>query len=292
MNDFKYQKKTKNSEEVMNSFKDFNQVLDKHKAISTSYKAVWKWAIAATSAVAVIVGLFMFNDNSESNNLTPVAVIKLEEKTETIPVSVTQTKPVIVLAKNESPIESKVKVIKEVEPKKQIKITKPKRSVKKQQNIAITKKESKIEIDTAKIIKEREDKLETWFSVNEKTPEERITLPNLYVSNFRWPNAIDKTQLVKSPTINAMYSGVARQIPIVGGKVYITELNSKVKPKGYSLKEGNFPPELIREIHRSGDNAILLFKDVKLLIPGRGPISVGDLQVKIQLDKNYKKKLK
>ena len=48
MNNFKYQKKTNTSDEAINSFRDFDKVLGKHKAISAAYKSIWTYIFIAT----------------------------------------------------------------------------------------------------------------------------------------------------------------------------------------------------------------------------------------------------
>lgn len=304
MNDFKYQKKPDTSEEVMNSFKDFNKVLDKHQAISSGYKAAWKWAIAATTSLGIVAGVVFFMDKEESNaeitatasNISEIEVKVSEATSEISTASNTVETIPVVLASNETIIPTKS--IETVTPKVDVKplITTKKEPKEKKFDAPIVineQNETKVSMDDSiKIAQEQEEKLETWFNLNEKPASERIQLPTLLVSNQGWPRNIDKTELVKSPTFRAVYSGVNREVPIIGGLVYVTESNSKIKPTGYRVKNGTFPPGLIREIHKSGENTILLFKDVKLLIPGRGPVAVGDLQVNVHLDKNYKKKLK
>lgn len=292
MNDYKYQKKPNESEEVMNSFKDFNQVLDKHKAISSSYKAIWRWAIIAASGIGIITFVFVLPEYPKEKKSNTTEVLTLEAKIE--PTSnreiINKEEPRVVLVKNEKSLEK--------ESSKTTLTQKKATSYSKKgllDKINVSSVDGNlseiVKTDTLALLKSREESLEAWFTLNEKTPEERIKLPTLYISNFKWPNSIVKTQLVNSPTINAIYTRVGRKIPIVGGEVYITELNSKVKPTGYKLRDGKFSPELIREIHKSGKNALLLFKDIKLLIPGRGAVSVGDLQVRIQIDNKYKKRI-
>ena len=100
---------------------------------------------------------------------------------------------------------------------------------------------------------------------------------------------LTKTELIKFPNINALYTSVAREIPIVDGMAYVTSNSSKQKGIGVRLKGSNFPPALIRAIHKADNESVLLLKDLKLFIPGKGYINIGDKKIDIFSDKSSKK---
>ncbi len=276
MNNFKYQKKNKSSEEAMNSLKDFDKVLDKHKTISTAYKSIWKYVFIATGAAGIsITALFIYTKPTENNlsNSIPKITIQEQVKADTPP------------NQNELPQDEFIKVVRESH------------VVKSNGNINTNKNEKSIvteELNTVSIIDSTHVKkdvpIETWYTLNEKSEKEIIQLPTLFVSNEAWPVKIDKTTLVKTPKVMAFYQEINQEIPIVNGIAYITTENATEKPIGHKLKGNVFPPGLIREIHKSNETSILLLKDIELFIPGRGRINAGDLKIKINQDKKYLKR--
>jgi len=276
MNNFKYQKKNKSSEEVMNSFKDFDKVLDQHKTISSAYKSIWKYVFIATGAAGISISAFFLYTKPTENNLhnnTPKITIREKVKVDApanqnIP---PQNEPVTFVR------ESNVA-------QNNIKISKTKN-----ENPIVLKESNTVsKIDSTPF---KEDaQIETWYTLNVKSKKETIQLPTLFVSNEAWPVKINKTTLVKTPKMMAVYQGINREIPIVNGTAYITTENATKKPIGYQLKGNVFPPGLIREIHKSSGASFLLLKDIEFFIPGRGRINAGDLKIKIHQDKKYLKR--
>jgi len=275
MNNFEYQKKAKTSEEAANSFKDFNKVLKKHNSISSAYKSIWKYVFITTGlAGASVVFLFFYTNSYENNlpkNTSKNAIqtsIKKEIKHHNIE-RLQQKKDIEVI------------VVENV-------ISEPVRPEKKEQ-----KKESGTLIDSNEFLVfdttkfEKETHLDTWYTLNEKPEKEIIKLPTLFVSNIAWPNNIDKTKIVKLPSIIAFYEKINQEIPIVNGTAYITTDDATEKPIGYKLNGNIFPAGLIREIHKADETCILLLKNIEMYIPGRGRTNIGDKRIEINLDKKY-----
>ena len=276
MNNFKYQKKNKPSEEVMNSFKDFDKVLDQHKTISSAYKSIWKYVFIATGAAGISISAFFLYTKPTENNLsnsTPEITIREQVKVGTPE----DQKPPL----QDEPI----KVVRESNvAQNEIKI-----NTKKNEKPIVLKESKTVSIIDSTPLKE-DAQIETWYTLNEKSKIETIQLPTLFVSNEAWPVKIDKTTLVKTPKMMALYQGINREIPIVNGTAYITTEDATEKPIGHKLKGNVFPPGLIREIHKSSEASILLLKDIEFFIPGRGRINAGDLKIKIHQDKQYLKR--
>lgn len=286
MNDFKYQKKTNQSDDDLMAHKDFSKVLQKHEAISNSYKLVKKWAIISSAGIAILTGVILFgsnrNEEPKENSITNQAAnnqenqtiqpsfIASEEMVQSTPVEEIVNTSIIPTEKK-----TEIKAVVEIEESNN------KEPIVEVEKTATTLTESKSEVFEP----------EVWYNVNELPEQEKIKLPTLYVSKLAWPDHLTKTELVKFPNINAVYKSVAREIPIVDGMAYITANDSKIKEQGIRLKGNSFPPALIRAIHKSDENSILLLKDIKLFLPGKGYINIGDKKIDIMLDKNYKKKL-
>lgn len=287
MNDFKYQKKTNKSDDDLMAYKDFNKVLQKHSAIKSSYKLVKKWAIISSAGLTIGAAFVLFNlykkeEIVKSSNSIDIAA--LPEKATIIPVNNLTIEETPIVKENHN-----ITNVVEIQERKIIS----------KENIKPIEEESKetesdIENEDSQdslVFKEQSFKPEVWYTVNELPETEKVKLPTLFVSKLAWPDQLTKTELVKFPNINALYKSVAREIPIVDGMAYITTNDSKEKENGVRLKGNSFPPALIRAIHKSDENSVLLLKDIKLFLPGKGYVNIGDKKIDIVTDRNYKKKL-
>ncbi len=287
MNDFKYQKKTNKSDDDLMAYKDFNKVLEKHGAISSSYKLVKKWAIISSAGLAIGAGTIFFNLNKEEE------IIATSNPTE---IAFTSNKATIIptnnLIEEETPIVKENHALTSMVEVQEKEVVFEEKPTPKEQELKETQvvNENKDYQDSS-AFKEQSFKPEVWYTVNEIPEKEKVKLPTLFVSKLAWPEKLTKTELVKFPHINALYKSVTREIPIVDGIAYITTNNSKQKENGVRLKGNNFPPALIRAIHKSDENSVLLLKDIKLFLPGKGYVNIGDKKIDIVMDRNYKKKL-
>ncbi len=278
MNNFKYKRKTKLSEETMNSFKNFDEVIQKHKNISSAYKSVWKYSIITSVLAGSICLALIFYPQDKKNKIENSSIEFTENSNE-----INNT-----LSPDKKPIDNK-KIVSTQKSK-----IKPKEKESKEKSISTVKKESsknieseKKELKTETVFLKEKDQNEPWYTLNEKPDNEIIKLPTLFVSKKAWPKKIDKYKLIKSPNITAVYQNINREIPIVNGTVYITFKNATEKPKGYKISGNVFPPELIREIHKTTSAFVLLLKDIEMFIPGRGRINIGDRIIEINNDSTY-----
>ena len=277
MNNFKYQKKTKPSEEVVNSFKDFDKVLNKHKSISSAYKSIWKYVFIATGAAGISITTLFFYPESNENDLPKTNLsTTIQEST------IADVPP----QKNKKTKHESVPVL---ESESSIKKTTPV-NVQKNEEVMIPVKTKKVSLEKSEGVEERIE-LEKWYTLNEKSEKEIIKLPTLFVSNEAWPKKIKKTNLVKAPNIMAFYQSINQEIPIVNGTAYITTDDASEKPIGYKLSGNTFPPGLIREIHKTENSCILLLKNIVLHIPGRGRVNIGDRRIEINLKNKLQKNL-
>ena len=286
MNDFKYQKKTNKSDDDLMAYKDFNKVLQKHSVIKSSYNLVKKWAIISSAGIAIGAAFIFFNLNEE----------EAVKPSNSVELTATPEKATIIPAKNliveetsiikENPNITNIVEIQEKDITTKEKIAPKEREFKESEVI----NENEDSQDSV-LFKEQSFKPEVWYTVNELPESEKVKLPTLFVSKLAWPEKLTKTELVKFPNINDLYKSVAREIPIVDGMAYVTTNDSKEKENGIRLKGNNFPPALIRAIHKSDKNSVLLLKDIKLFLPGKGYVNIGDKKIDIVIDRNYKKKL-
>lgn len=289
MNDFKYQKKPSNSEEVLNTFKNFDQVLKKHQAIRKSYARVWKIALAASSSLVLLLVFFAYNQKDEKviENETVFAEVNNQARAH----------------KNEHHAFFAVSQNSESEkivetPKKTI----PKLLLKKK-NETIPKFEKKylktkpIEEKEQKVVSPRSNGLlnptikentTSWFTVREANAKE-TRLPTLYISKVELPEKLTQTELTRFPSINAIYKTVAKEVQIINGMAYVTKRDAKKRPKGYKIIGNNFPPNLIRALHKAERNSVLLFKDITIFIPGNGRTNIGDKIIDIDFGYDSKK---
>jgi hypothetical protein len=291
MNNFKYQKKSKPSEEEMNSFKDFTKVIKKHNAISSAYKKVWKYSITSSVAAGILVASYLLFPSVEEHK-------KEVQDSVLIGLSENKTKKQIT---NQNIHIKPIKAIANP-PEKKAMLTPIERvtSVALEKEKVVTNSDDKTEdfnnlkelqllkspSKSAPIFSLESTNSNSWYTLNEKPQEEIIKLPTLLVSNVAWPKRMKKTKLIKSPSITTLYESINQEIPIVNGMAYITTSFSKKKPKGHKLNGNYFPPGLIRDIHKTSKSCILLLKDIEIVVPGRGRVNIGDREIKINTDNN------
>ena len=296
MNNFKYQKKIKPSEETINSFRDFKKVLKKHNAISSAYKTILKYSIISTAAAGSLIAAYFFYPKSENQKSEEYSTIlsnpikqKSQENTHQKSIDKIEYKPNITsktTSTNNSEKESNT-AVSSISVDKEERLSIPNNQEKPLNNdeeeIKSTNKLSK----TYQVADNDNEEIKAWYTLNEKPKEEIIRLPTLLVSNIAWPKRMKKAKLINSPSIKMVYQSINQEIPIVNGMAYITTSTSIEKPAGHKLNGNFFPPGLIREIHKTSKSCILLLKDVEILIPGRGKINIGDREIKINTDNHY-----
>lgn len=282
MNDFKYQKTPKNSEEEMKAFKDFNKVLDKHTSITKSYTRVWKLAIIASSALGLCIGYILINPSKnisekETSLFNPSLSKSLDIQSEQqLTETIEMNQPIVIPPK--APDVRKVK--EEINTNHPEKVSKHVEVLSVESN-AQSKKKTQESTSIMLSAQKTTSQNNSWFTINEQAPNKDIKLPTLFVSKIAWPERLKKEELTRFPNINAIYREVSREIPIVDGYAYVTQEGAKIKPKGHRIKGNNFPPSLIRALHQADEKSILLFKNITIFIPGEGYTNIGDKQITI-----------
>lgn len=283
MNDFKYQNKPEVTDKVINDFKGFGQVLEKRNAIAKSYTRVKKWTISASIFTAITFGIIVGLNIKELKK----PVIKNQD----LITSAGSFNPQPVLAS----IKTTQPEIKVIEAKNKLSVIVNQTIKQNTKEEIVTQKETKSEVDVfanqedVSINKKPKQESNNWFTLSEIPINNRPSLPTLYISKLAWPNSLPKKDLVKFPNIDAIYTSLNRQVPIVDGMVYVTNALETTKPKGFRITGNTFPPGLIRDIHKAKNNSILLIKDLILFIPGKGRISIGDKKIEITQGKNQNK---
>ena len=283
MNDFKYQNKPEVTDKVINDFKDFGQVLEKRNAIAKSYTRVKKWTISASVFTAITLGIIVGLNIKELKN----PVIKNQDPITSAGSFITQ--PVLASIKTTQP------EIKVIEAKNKLSVIVNQTVKQNTKEEIVDQKETKSEVgvfenqEDVSINKKPKQESNNWFTLSEIPINNRPSLPTLYISKLAWPNSLPKKDLVKFPNIDAIYTSLNRQVPIVDGMVYVTNASETTKPKGFRITGNTFPPGLIRDIHKAKNNSILLIKDLILFIPGKGRISIGDKKIEITQGKNQNK---
>lgn len=288
MNDFKYQKKTSNSEEVLNTFKNFDQVLKKHQAIRKSYARVWKIALAASSSLVLLLVFFAYNQKdakvienetvfAEVNNQARAHknehhaffAVSQNSESEKIVETPKKTIPKLLKKKNETILKFEKKSLK----------TKP---IEEKEQKVVSPRSNGLLTPTIK------ENTTSWFTVRKANAKEK-RLPTLYISKVELPEKLTQTELTRFPSINAIYKTVAKEVQIINGMAYVTKRDAKKRPKGYKIIGNNFPPNLIRALHKAERNSVLLFKDITIFIPGNGRTNIGDKIIDIDFGYNSKK---
>ena len=292
MNNFKYQNKTKTSEEAMNSFKDFKKVMKKHNAISSAYKKVWKYSIVSSAVAGILVTAYLLYPSIEepkkevhTSVLSGPVKNKTKKQIQNQNIHFTPVKTTVNPPAKEA-IKAPTETVTSVALEKERVISNSDVKVEEYNNHKESKP-LKSPSKSASILSRENTNSNAWYTLNEKPREEIIKLPTLLVSNTAWPRKMKKAKLIKSPSITTVYESINQEIPIVNGMAYITTSTSKNKPKGHKLNGNYFPPGLIREIHKTSKSCILLLKDVEILIPGRGRVNIGDREIKINTDNQY-----
>ena len=251
--------------------------MNKHKSISSAYKAIWKYVFIATGAAGIsITALFFYPENNENKLPKTNLSTTIQESTiEDVPPQQNEK------IKHESvPVVASESSIKKTTPV----------DLQKDKEVIIPEKTKEVSIQKSEGVEEKIE-VEKWYTLNEKSEKEIIKLPTLFVSNEAWPKKIKKTNLVKAPNIMAFYQSINQEIPIVNGTAYITTDDASEKPIGYKLSGNSFPPGLIREIHKTENSCILLLKNIVLRIPGRGRVNIGDRRIEINLKNKIQKNL-
>jgi len=135
--------------------------------------------------------------------------------------------------------------------------------------------------------------MEDFFNLQQKTAEERVKLPILFVAGKPWPTMITKRELIKKPTMTIQHQRINKETQIISYTMML------VDPKNYKKKQdkilnlkGKYSAKILREAHRSSIGDFIIYENIIVFIPGIGRMNLGDLKVEIVDDKNYSKRLR
>lgn len=289
--DIKYNKIPKVSDQEILKTKNFNNVLKKHAEIKKSYKLLKTIGYLGIASFAGILGYLIYDQSTDNNalNVKETTITKESlplnpkqniEITETVPSEEICDDDQTETKQNTSTIENK--------PKHQVATVEKKSPIEKE---VITIQEDSIITSTTQVSNEVSNK-NTWFNYAPPTKERLTVLPTIIIAKHSWPEVLSKSALIQAPELNTVYQSVNREVPITRCNVFITQEDATTQPKAYNIKNGTFPPGLIRAIHKAAVNDIILFKNIEVFLPGKGRVEFGDYKIKIGSEKDYNNSLK
>lgn len=284
MKGFKFKTKKVVQDIDLLKYKDFDEVLQKHQTISKSYKSTWK--VWGASGFAIMFGFIIFTLLTKKENIINPNQLLVQKNIKQLdkikPVSIKTVQPTEVNYKanhqsqSQSQVVYKVKNIPHYEEKKINKIIK---------TVAHN--------DTAISAKIKKIRMEDFFNLQQKTAEERVKLPILFVAGKPWPTMITKRELIKKPTMTIQHQRINKETQIISYTMML------VDPKNYKKKQdkilnlkGKYSAKILREAHRSSIGDFIIYENIIVFIPGIGRMNLGDLKVEIVDDKIYSKRLR
>lgn len=287
MKDFNFKEKEVAKDEDILKYKNFNKVLEKHKTITKSYNTIKKiWGGIILVSLFGVISFYNFKNKtplSKTNNIT-------EQKAST------SIKPIFIKAVEKSSETEISPVIKAVIIKEKKLITEVEKTNIQEEKEFITKdqpEENIKEVVPGKSNK-KDETLDDYYQLQQKTEQERIKLPTLFIAGKAWPAIVRKRDFIKQPNITAAYTELNKEIPIISYSI------SRVNPEDYK-KENNkifnndgrqHTASILREIHRSKSGEFIIYKNIIVFIPGMGRVNLGDLKVEIANNQTYYKRLR
>ena len=288
MKGFKFKTKKVVQDIDLLKYKDFGEVLQKHQTISKSNKSIWK--VWGASGFAVMIGFIIFTlltkkeniINTNPNQLLVQKNVKQLDKIKPVSIKTVQLTDINIQAVHQPQpqpqpqVVYKVKNIPHYEEKKINKIIK-----------AVAHN------DTAISVKNKKIRMEDFFNLQQKTAEERVKLPILFVAGKPWPTMITKRELIKKPTMTIQYQGINKETQIISYTMMLIDPNNYKKKQDKILNlKGRYSAKILREAHRSNIGDFIIYENIIVFIPGIGRMNLGDLKVEIVDDKIYSKRLR
>jgi hypothetical protein len=284
MKDFNFKEKEVVKDEDLLKYKNFNQVIQKHDTISKGYSTIRKiWGGIGLATILSVVAFYNFKNETIPSN--PIHLT--ENKTTEI------VQPLGIKSINKSTIQlEEIKVHPQVTAEEKT-ITESEKEVVPKEDITENKSEETTTIDTILRAKNTKETIEDYYHLEQKTAEERIKLPTLFVAGKAWPSVIRKRDLIKQSSLTAAYLELNKEVPIISySMMRVDPTNYKKENKKILNRDGRYSAAILREAHRSKSGEFIIYKDIIVFVPGIGRVNMGDLKVEVADDKTYNKRLR
>ena len=284
MKDFNFKEKKVVKDEDILKYKNFDEVLTKHKTITKSYNTINKiWGgIILTSIIGVIS---FYNLKNET---TPSKTIKTVEHKTKLYNNPHAEKIFVKSSEIEKPYA--VKLLNIEEKKHSVEL---KKTILKEEDIPEDDPDNIIKEDSTVPTKNTEETLEDYYHLQQKTEQERIKLPTLFLAGKAWPSLVKKRDLIKQSNITAAYSDINKEVPIISySMMRIDPLDFKKENSKILNNDGRHSASILREAHRSKSGEFIIYKNIIVFIPGIGRYNMGDLKIEVADDKTYNKRLR
>jgi hypothetical protein len=282
MKDFNFKEKEVVKDEDLLKYKNFNEVIQKHQTITKSYHTIRIiWGGIGLAAIIGLVTLYNFSDEivlPKPIHLTKVNNVEIHqpESIQVIETKITNEGKV----KISSPIEVKPPTLSK-------NVVVPKEGVVKNRSIEMAKK------DTVVKTQKRLKTIDEYYHLQQKTIEERIKLPTLFLAGKSWPSIIRKRDLIKQSNLTAAYIELNKEVPIISYSMMRVDPNDFEKGNNKIInRDGRYSAAILRESHRSKSGEFIIYKNIIVFVPGVGRVNMGDLKVEVTDDKTYNKRLR
>ena len=276
MKDFNFKEKEVVKDEDILKYKNFNKVLEKHKTITKSYTTIKKiWGGIILFSVFGVISFYNLKNEtapSKPHDFT-------EQKTST------PIKPIIVKALEKSSKTEKTPMIKAVNTREKKHITEVEKTNNKEEKEFITKDQPKDNIKELVLIKSNKkvETLDDYYHLQQKTKQDRIKLPTLFIAGKPWPTIIRKRDFIRQPNITAAYTKLNKEVPIISYAIMRVDPADYKKENNKIFYNDGWQPtaSILREAHRSKSGEFIIYKNIIVFIPGMGRVNIGDLKVEI-----------
>ncbi len=285
MKDYNFKEKEVVKDDELLKYKNFNEVLQKHQAISKSYSTVRKiWGGIGLATILGIVTLYNFSNEtipSEPIHITEEKIIKVDQSI----IAIEAISKVVTV--KESPL-AEAQKIEEEQP-----ILASKKVVNQEEIIVENKPQETLQEDTIIKAKKTEETLDDYYHLQQKTEQERIKLPTLYLAGKAWPSVIRKRDLIKQSSLTAAYTEINKEVPIISySMMRVDPTDYQKENKKILNRDGRYSAAILREAHRSKAGEFVIYKNIIVFVPGVGRVNMGDLKVEVADDKTYNKRLR
>jgi len=276
MKDFNFKEKEIVKDEDILKYKNFNEVLAKHKTITKSYTTVRKiWGGIILASIFGVISFYNFK-----NEIPPTKPINIAKQRIS-----TSIKPIVVkLAEKSSTIE-KAPIIKAINIKEKKHIAEVEKTNYQEEKEFITTDQPKDNIKEFVLIKsdKKDETLDNYYHLQQKTEQERIKLPTLFIAGKAWPTIIRKQDFIREPNISAAYIKLNKEVPIISYSIMRVDPADYKKENNKIFYNDGWQPtaSILREAHRSKSGEFIIYKNIIVFIPGIGRVNIGDLKVEI-----------
>ena len=235
MKDFNFKEKEVVKDEDILKYKNFNEVLEKHKTITKSYTTVRKiWGGVILASVFGFISFYNFKDK-----ITQAKPINLTEKIMTTPINPKIVKTVKKsLPVKKSPEAEQSPKIKTFNIKEKKHFAEVEKTSNQEEKGYTTNEQAEDNIKQVVSIKphKTDETLDDYYHLQQKTEQERIKLPTIFIAGKAWPFIVRKQDFIKQPNITAAYTELNKEIPIISYSIM------RVDPEDY--KKENIPDTL------------------------------------------------